>query len=340
MMERNMADHENIVSKQFPELFHYTSVSALESIFKTQQFWATHYANLNDSTEFARFRLKVCEFIRPKIREIFDKRMQGSTEIAADVNRQGGIDIVVDEETERLLDTVHSSTFSRQMYRETFVSSFCAHDIKSYEARNGLLSQWRGYAAEGGVAIVLDTADVEKMMRHDHDDVFQLQVMLMANVIYDNDDNDLRIKNDFHEVFEHFPKILEIGYSDKELSNKRRFVSHFEAMHNHFVLGSILVKHHAFQEENEVRIVVSPMTGDSYSSYNPDDPKLQKEIRYRQEGNCEARYIELFGDAPLPIKRIIVGPSRIQNLNYQRIRGIIDKKSFVEVVKSDIPFLG
>ena len=108
----------------------------------------------------------------------------------------------------------------------------------------------------------------------------------MGDVIYD--DNDVRIKKDFKNVFEHFPKILEIGYSDKELGSEKKFVSHFEKMHDHFLLGSTLVKHHAFHEENEIRIVVSPMTRDSFSSYNPDDPKLQKEIRYRQIGNYEA----------------------------------------------------
>lgn len=333
-----MADNENIVSKQFPELFHYTKMSAFESIYKTQQFWPTHYEDLNDSTEFARFRLKVREFIRPKIRKIFDKRIQGSAEIAVDVNGQGGIDVVVDEEAERLLDTVHSNTFSNHMYKETFVSSFCAHNIPSYEASHGLISQWRGYGADGGIAIVLDTFVVEGRIKHEYNDVSQLQIMYMGDVIYD--DNDVRIKKDFKNVFEHFPKILEIGYSDKELGSEKKFVSHFEKMHDHFLLGSTLVKHHAFHEENEIRIVVSPMTRDSFSPYNPDDPKLQKEIRYRQLGNYEARYIELFGDAPLPIKRIIVGPSRIQNLNYQRIRDIVDKNACIKVVKSEIPFLG
>jgi hypothetical protein len=337
MMERNMAEDENIVSEEFPELFHYTNVSACENIYKTRQFWATHYEDLNDNTEFERFRLKVREFIRPIIWEIFDKKMQCSAEFTMDVNRNHGIDIVVDQEAEKLLDRLHSHTFGKHMYKETFIGSFCAHTLP-YEARHGLLSQWRGYGANGGVAIVLNTSCVEKMMRHEYDDVFQLQIMYMGNVIYDN--NDVRIKKDFENVFELSPKILEILYPDKEQYDEIRLESLFEKMHNHFVLGSTLVKHHAFHEENEIRIVVSPKTRDSYNSYNPQDTKLPKEIRYRQIDNCEARYIELFGDAPLPIKRIIVGPSRIQNLNYQRIRGTVDKSSCIEVVKSEIPFLG
>src|SRR5208337_1138447 len=137
LKEFNMADNEKIVSKQYPKLFHYTNVSAFENIYKTQQFWPTHYQDLNDTTEFARFRLKVREFIRPQIREIID-------------------DSLVEKEAERLLDKIHSHTFSKYMYKDTFLSSFCAHK-KPYEATHGLLSQWRGYGAKGGVAIMLDT---------------------------------------------------------------------------------------------------------------------------------------------------------------------------------------
>lgn len=337
MKGRNMGDDENIVSKQFPELFHYTNVSAFENIYKTRQFWPTHYEDLNDRSEFARFRLKVCEFIRPKIRDIFYKKVQDSPDNAAYVNKNGGIDIVVDKDTEWLLDTAHSRTFSKQMYKETFISSFCAHNMSSYEARHGLLSQWRGYGTDGGIAIVLDTRGVEEMMKHEYDDVSQLQSMHMGNVIYDNKDE--RIKRDFKNVFEHFPKIIELLYSGREQHNERKVLSHYEKMHDHFLFGSTLVKHYAFHEENEIRIVVSPKTKDSYDSYNPDEPKLQKEIRYRQKGNCDARYIELFGDSSLPIKRIIIGPSRIQHSNYQKIRDIVDKTACIEVVMSEIPFL-
>jgi hypothetical protein len=339
VMEPNMDDDENLVSKEFPELFHYTTVSAFESIYKTpQQFRATHYEDLNDSSEFTRFRLKVRDFIRPKIWEIFDKKVRCSAEIAKDVSKQGGIDFVVNKEAEWLLDEVHRHTFGKQMYKDTFFSSFCAHNISSYEARHGLLSQWRGYGAAGGVAIVLDTSGVEKMLHHDSQ-VFQLQIIIMGTVIYDNDSNDVRIKKIFKDVFKYFPKILEEIYPEKGLCNEKGLESYFEKIHDHFLLGSIRVKHDAFHEENEIRIVVSPRTKDSFS-YNLEDSKRQKKFRYRQIGNCEARYIELFGDAPLPIKRIIVGPSRTQNFNYQRIREIVDKNSRIDVVNSEIPFLG
>ena len=92
-----------------------------------------------------------------------------------------------------------------------------------------------------------------------------------------------------------------------------------------------------FAEENEIRLVVPTTTKDSYS-YDSEDPRPLKQIRYRQKGGCEVRYIELFGYAPLPIKRIMVGPSRFQNVNCQKVEDIV--KASIEVVKSGIPFTG
>lgn len=290
---------------------------------------------MNDITEFTRFRLKVRQFIRPIIRDIFDKQIQRNSESATGFS-YGGTDVAVDKEAEDLLDTVHRHTFGKEMYKETFICSFCGH-TQPDEARNGLLSQWRGYGAGGGVAIVLDTSSVEEMLVREYNR-FQLNnIVTLTEVIYDNDSNDVIIKQRFENVFEYFPKILEEVFPEKGWSDTNKLESYFEAMHDHFLLGSIRVKHNGFHEENEIRIVVPTTTKDSYS-YNPNDPKPLKEIRYKQKGSGEARYIELFGYMSLPIKRIIVGPSRIQNFNCQRIEGMV--RTSIEVVKSEIPFSG
>ena len=328
-----MDNDKHAVSKEFPELFHYTNLSAFKNIYESRKFRATHYEDLNDSTEFIRFRLKVLEFIRPMIWGIFNERIQCDDEVAKDISEQGGIDAVVDKEAEWSLERVHSHTFNKNMYKETFICSFCAHK-QSYESTHGLLSQWRGYGADGGVAIVLATYNIQEMMQREYD-VFQYQIMYMGDVIYDTIDNNMRIKSDFRDVFEYYPKALKALYSVEELYNKKKLALCFKEMHNHFVLGSTLVKHQAFREENEIRIVASPMTNDSYSYY--PDPKRPKEILYKQLNNREACYIELFGEARLPIKRIIVGPSRIQNVNYQTTKDIA-KNQGIEVVKSEIPF--
>jgi len=167
-------------------------------------------------------------------------------------------------------------------------------------------------------------------MEHE-ESVFAHPVNHIGDVKYDDDDTG--IEEAFCKVFKHFREILNALYAGQEPGYKKIF--------KHFVHGSTLVKHHGFREENEVRIVVSPRptNPDSFFYNCADVSKPRKAIRYRRRGDSEVRYIELFGEAPLPIKRIIVGPSRIQNLNYQTISDLVTG-SGIEVVKSEIPFLG
>lgn len=332
-MERNMdnIDNEISVSEQYPELFHYTKVSLFENIYKTKEFWAGHYEDSNDSTEFARFRLRVNEFIRPIIWGSFDKKMLDSPEDTKKVKRDGGIDFLVNKEVEMFLDDLHRHTFGKGMFKDTFVSSFCAHDSQSYESKHGLLSQWRGYGADGGVAIVFDTLSVDKILRHEFN-VFDYQIMFISDVTYDSTDNYTRIRGRFKKVFELFPELLEEFYKEKEIE------PYLEKMLKHFVLGSTLVKHHAFHEENEIRIVVSPTTKDSFQEH--DESKQPKKIHHTQKEGRKIQYIILNENSPLPtIKRIIVGPSRSQDQNYQKIMKLV-KSSNIKIEKSTIPFVG
>lgn len=331
---------EKRVSDEFPELFHYTNISAFENIYKTRQFWATHYQDLNDLTEFTRFRLRVREFIHPIVLSIFKKQIRDNTAFATAVDKHGGIDVVVDSEVDDLLDTVHRRTFGKEMYKETFIFSFCGHRLP-YEASHGLLSQWRAYSADGGVAIVFNTAAVEQMMHDEYDHRVQLQLMHVGTVEYDSpgQESEIRIRKRFKAVFDHLPDIAKRWYPDDGVYNKIALASAFERIHGDFVLGTTLVKHHAFHEENEIRIVVSPKTDDSYSQYDPDNPRLRMDILYRPAARThEARYVKLFGELVLPIERIIVGPSRIQNLNYQKIRDVVGTPA--KIVRSEIPFSG
>jgi hypothetical protein len=86
--------------------------------------------------------------------------------------------------------------------------------------------------------------------------------------------------------------------------------------------------------------VVSPRPTDPEAPfYEPAHAlKPTKVIRFRQRGESECRYIRLFGRELLPINRVIVGPSRFQSLNYQRVSDLVG--SDIEIVNSETPFLG
>jgi hypothetical protein len=81
-----MSNCEKKVSEELPELFHYTTVAAFESIYKTtRQLWATHYKDLDDNTEFTRFRRKLSKYITPKIRDIVNEDVQRDAGAAAEI---------------------------------------------------------------------------------------------------------------------------------------------------------------------------------------------------------------------------------------------------------------
>ena len=225
-------------------------------------------------------------------------------------------------------DMLHRQTFGEAGLQDVFICSFCAHKQDSYEANHGLLSQWRGYGVDGGVAIVLDTRGIEKGMEHERK--FSHRINYIGDVTYD-DDPDLEKKEDYCQVFNLFPKILRDFYLDKKPT--------YEQIFEHFVIGSTLVKHRGFHEEREVRIVVAPRPINPASSFYNSQGSESKHIKYRRRGDSEVRYIELFGDAPLPIKRVIVGPSRIQHLNYQSIKECV-VESEIDIQMSETPFVG
>jgi hypothetical protein len=185
--ERNMDNDEKRVSHEYAELFHYTNVSAFEQIFRSRELWATHYRDLNDSSELHRFRLKVSKFIAPLMREILRKRMPRNAQVFENLDRHGGMDAVVEREAEIQVDVLHRNTFGEGALGEgTFICSFCAHAADSPESKHGLLSQWRGYGL-GGVAIVLDTKGIEAMMQHEKD-VYAHPINHIGDVKYDDDD--------------------------------------------------------------------------------------------------------------------------------------------------------
>jgi hypothetical protein len=198
-----MVEGTDFVSKHHPELFHYTSMDAFKSIYESRQFWATHYAHMNDCSELSLFRLNVTEFIRPIVWNIFNNRGQSDSQFADRMRDARGIDEVVSREASRWLETIHEKTFCECAFMETFVSSFCTHPCNSYEATNGLLSQWRAY---GRVAIVFDAKSIEDLMKREKS-AFAHPINHIGDVTYD-DDSDLRNKPAFRTVFDLFPEIL------------------------------------------------------------------------------------------------------------------------------------
>jgi hypothetical protein len=315
------------LSEKITQLYHYTSVDALEGIHRTRKIWATRFSDMNDGTEQQRFQEIAIRFAQPILTEVFTQRSVQDPAFGRRLAEGGGNRAVSEREARLHVSKMHQSIFGD--FEGPFIASFCAHDTGSFESMHGLLSQWRGYGSKGGVAIVFSTADIESLMDRERAE-FAHAVNHLGEVIYEHDEN--RIQADLRDYFEHVPNILRDFYGTVQPA--------YELVFDAFVRGTTLVKHRAFHEEQEIRIVVCPRTRKRSSVfYDPQHETLPlKPINHRRRLDGEARYVELFGGAPLPISRVIVGPSRIQNVNCQRVAEVL-KGTGISVDVSSTPYI-
>ena len=225
---------------------------------------------------------------------------------------------------------MHRITFSERGLSGPFLCCFCGHTGK-YEAEHGLLSQWRGYGAGGGVSIVLDTRKIEAKLKEEQMQ-FEHSVNHIGNVVY-SDEAD-KIQAEFNDLFLAIKVYLKDYYERKHEAA--------ESFCYPFIKAATMIKHHAFHEEREIRVVVAPISEIQGSIFHRPGLEQRKEIRYRLRCGTDIPYIALFNankGSPLPIKRVIIGPSLAQNFNYQRVREILTGSS-IDVTKSHTPFTG
>jgi len=103
-------------------------------------------------------------------------------------------------------------------------------------------------------------------------------------------------------------------------------------------------KHEGFREEQEVRVIAIPGKDSLAAKMRVEHPDHEvaplKTIRSRVGPAGECRYIALFDNltVKLPIKRIIVGPSRDQNKNFTQARRLLGTRC--QIARSKTPFIG
>jgi hypothetical protein len=103
-------------------------------------------------------------------------------------------------------------------------------------------------------------------------------------------------------------------------------------------------KHQGFYEEREVRIVAAPANFETLEvvrrEHKDFTPPPFKAIHKRHGALVTTPYLALFEDTmeKLPIKRVIVGPSRRQRENHQEAADVLG--SGIPLIDSETPFIG
>jgi hypothetical protein len=106
-----------------------------------------------------------------------------------------------------------------------------------------------------------------------------------------------------------------------------------------FLSGTTLYKHQGFKEEREVRVVAVPGTQQMHHELKKEHPDVDTPA-FKSVLKNECRRIVLFDSQSdkLPIKRVIVGPSRNQKENFEKARELLGPR--VSLRCSETPFIG
>lgn len=321
-------------------LYHYTTAHPLRAILSSQTLWATHYRHLNDFSEVEHMRPTLegplVRFVSEEMRELARR----SLKFKRQVRKDGGIPAMAETEAKAQVEVLYEATFGnfgdREPLAEPYVASFCAHTHHDeYEKENGLLSQWRAYGNQGGFALIFDTKGLEDLLQAELN-AFRYTAGFIGDVVYDHQ-TDL-VRSEFAELFEALR--LHIGQQAGRTDGPRT-----EDLFLHFFNSVTRFKHRGFREENEVRLVVSPISGSTYrralQSGVAVDDGTGKRIKPTLKREGGVPYV-VMNDVPdkrdLPLVRIIVGPQERQEERAREIRALLGGKR-VPVTCSQTPFL-
>lgn len=298
---------EDAFHRQRPLLAHYTSLDALEKILSSDEIWFSNPLFMNDLEEVqfgivhgAR-RLKESAVIREALKSE-----------ARHANFSASLDNAI-------------SNFERDHLLDTYVFCLSRHAPGD---KDGLLSMWRGYGANGkGAAIVFDTSKMNVVVG---------SPLIVAQVKYDTADGRYSW---FDKAASTFAEIL----ARNEIADDQIYLA-TAVLFERLKIFALFTKHHGFKEENEWRVV--------YLS----DRDVQKKLKPMQHYMNGPRGIEpklQFKVAPIEgltaadlslnkiISAILLGPSSSSPLatrSVERMLEIIGKPELKDrLIASSIP---
>jgi hypothetical protein len=326
------------VSEVYEKLYHYTTWEGLQGILETRTLWATNYKYLNDYSEINLFRDKFISLIQPYAAEATQELIKKLPKVNQIIHKKGGLHQVVQHEVEVLTDAWYKA-----LGNEIFILSFCGESKIPNVAKNGLLSQWRGYGTGGGAALLFDTKKLEEILTLEAKR-FEYGPLFIADLVYSDDEQKLK-----NELSDELAIIVDIAkqFFDYENITQKKEIADGPKGYMPFVTCISRYKHYGFSEENEVRVVALPVVDKSYleiaqlAQADGVILKPEKERKFRQKSGQHIPYIELFNstDIELPIEKIIVGPHKEKEARATKLREKLEKRN-IEIICSEIPFIG
>jgi len=270
-------------------LYHYTGANGLYGILNTKQIWATSYRYMSDAREF--------EYGFDLISELYPPEEDKVRGLLSDT-----------PSVEYIKDSIYAGLIKRW---KIYYKSDCIF-VASFSSKGDSLGQWRGYAGlHSGYSLGFNFKEIESI---------NPDTRLVA-CCYDKSKQLDGIKR---IIDEYLPQMKS---AEREGPHELLAKAYWAA--SDIALLAATLKHPAFEEEEEWRLVVGPLEANN------------ERICYRPGKRLIIPYVNIgFGPSELPLKRIIVGPGPHQERNAASLRQMLILHRFkdVEVSISDAPF--
>lgn len=320
-------------------VFHYTDAAGALGILNSQSLFATDSRYLNDSAEGTIIDGLLAPLFLSEVaavtKKLVDEGLVSQAYYQQLGSRADGLQV------EALFRSIKTAA---TRISPIYVLSFCRHDNGSEPYKHGLLSQWRGYADRGGIAIEFDEDGLNKLIQSECEKFFYGPVQV-RDVLY----------SEFTQLFneEDYSGLASamIGqiFLDRKVTpifdfKKRRKIRQIcgdadidRAMARYLSVAPFL-KHSGFAEEREYRLAVACVQQNRL----PSEAQLPaKPIEFRTKNNLLVPYVRMFDGSTLPIKSIIVGPHANQELQKESVERLLQLKGLSSEVRlSEIPFRG
>jgi len=312
-----IANVENVVCSietmsRHPELYHYTNLTAFESIVGSQTLWCSHYREMLDTDEVSLMRTLLPAAVAPRMDAIVEKLNRKMRRLWAASGRGA-------QTARDLINSLYGATFDgRAVYStlDPYLFSFSTHaEDTEFDREHGIPSQWERYAKREGYCLVFDIAEVARMLRQEGNARCWAWLMLEPVRYADRPVEDI-----FKELVDGLANTLRQFIDGVQLP---------EVAVPQFLAGTTLLKGATYKSEREVRIVAIPGTAKiarEAAKEFPDQFDARAPLpEIKARPNTGKRYIALFDglDLQLPVKRVIVGPGARQEERAAWARSIL-----------------
>lgn len=262
--------HQQISSIPNGPLYHYTTGENFIKIIQSGELWATQAACLNDTTELTYATEQILQRVKGKLSTPHNRDIDPALTWISDVLGAPGSEI-----------------------SPMFVACFS-------EQRDHL-SQWRAYSGgEGGYAIQFDLTKLSKAQLLPMEDGTILPPISLVRVEYDTANHAIMFDN----ILEWTEKFFLELEGRKNAPTVEDWTEEFCFYWlTHLAAFAPLIKHPAFQDEKEWRLIYQLRP--NYPHLRPNNPRG---LQFRQRQSMMSRHIPLRLKTPLPVTGVLVGP--------------------------------